>query len=493
LQKAHDLDVLEAYASSAKGPVEERLLLALLREGVALEEPGPDKVLARMLNASEKPRATGWSFFYFGAARTCEPAKRDPAHDLLCAVSSDKDARIRWRLHMFRRLLPQDPLAARTWLRDTVRLWAQDRLNPNFADELPGAVAELPEDVAESLAELLPEVRGPQRQRLLQAALARCLYAKDPSRSEAWLAACTARGPADPAERLEEYAVLGFVAGQLRRVDPARARNVRDEAMRSLETRLPEATADPQIRYLHLCDCLRMLQAGAPEEAIPSLCALREPPDKPGRRSYTLPAPSVSPFIIANMPRSEHLLAIALARAIQRARPLVLDTLNRELPPGGFSLALALLAREDATSALPQRLAWAQQAADVATQVAPQPLQCLLRAEAAKTLAFLGARRKAREFANLISGMVLSHGHPGETVVCHAYASSLARCVQVAIALEDWTTACTWLWEGRCLGMHGYYVLLGEVLEAMPAAQPIAWDRLGEIESEAARLYPGTY
>jgi hypothetical protein len=216
---------------------------------------------------------------------------------------------------------------------------------------------------------------------------------------------------------------------------------------------------------------------------------MQEPPTEPGVRIVLPPFPSVSPFRVAGLGEHQELLASALVRALSRHRALVMEILAGPLPAGARALALSQLARMTTGVALPQRLAWCQQAAAAALEIETLPLRHLLLAEAARATHAAGAGPRALELARQTVSAMEPHFAQGDTMVVHAYASALGRCVGVAIRREAWTVAWDWLWLGRALGMHGFYVMLGEVAEAMQAVAPVPIERLEAAEAAGRNFY----
>lgn len=493
LQAAANRDLLEAYVNTAGEALGDRLWFSLLCAGVPPEgQAGSTKRLDSLLRRSEKPRATGWSFFYYGLANTCPLERLDWCEQLLRDVGVPTTSVVRWRLAMLKRLMVENRSEAGDWLRTTVNLWAEPKPNRNFVDELPGAIAGLPADLLAHVEAALPGIASRSQRRLLRAALARAMWTRDPARSAAWFDLACDEPPdaVDTAdvEEVEEYVVLAFIAGQVRAVDAVRADALWKGALDRLQARLSPGLRPADAGYTHFCWMLRALHWGAPDLAISELAGLREPPPSHGARYVMFPFPSVSPFRVANLSESESLLGRAMVRASARHRQLVLDVLAQPLPPGGRSFALSQLAAEGAFP-LAQRLAFGEQAVAAAEDVTTHPLRSLLVAEAAHSTAMAGAMTRALETARQAATMIEPQMAQGDTMISHAYASAFGRCIAVAIRCEAWETAWTWLEQGSALGMHGFHVMLAELPEATQSVAPISIDRFIEAESAGRNVY----
>jgi hypothetical protein len=201
------------------------------------------------------------------------------------------------------------------------------------------------------------------------------------------------------------------------------------------------------------------------------------------------PFPSVSPFRVAGLSEHEFLIGRALVRALPKHRQLVSDAMSKPLPAGARAFACSQLAHSSNGIVLPQRLAWCQQAIGAAEEVENRPLRYLLIAEAARASAAAGARKRALETAQQTVNAMQPHLAQGDTMISHSYASALGRCIAVAIRCEAWDMAWEWLWQGRALGMHGFYVMIGEVPEAMQAVAPVPIERFERAEAFGRNFY----
>lgn len=493
MQAVDDPDLLDACLHQPPVGLGQRLWFAVVRAGLVRWYPEASHVLESALQGMEKPRPTGWSFFFHDAARRCPLDQATQIEGFLANVGVGQVLIQRWRLALLRRMIAAGDSQAGAWWKETLRRWSVAKGNQHFIDELPAAIADLPVSWLPEVEIAATHLPSAKQRALLFAALAARHQSGDHAKALA-LFDTARRQPADPADQAEirDDVVLAFLAGQMSACDPSQAETWWREAREALAARFqvdPAAAPVHPAHYGHACEQLRALERGAPHLALPALAGLRAPPPEPGARLILKPFPSVSAFRVGNLAEHEFLFGSALARAFSTHRPLVQQILAGELAPGARAFGLSQLARAAHGTAPPQRLAWCQQAAAAAQAIVSPPLRSLLLAECTLALAEAGARKKAIDDATVVAGRLLGLGPSGDTIVAHTYAGALGRCIHTAMLTENWTHAWDWLWEGRRLGMHAFHVLLGEVVTAMPAAHEVPFAKLEAAEGAGRNVF----
>jgi hypothetical protein len=381
--------------------------------------------------------------------------ERASAESLMTGVQLRPSARVHWQIGVLEKLADREDPSARQWAEETVRMWGEISDDRQILFELPSLLSRLPSDLTSDLALAIDSLQSADHAFLLQAAMAPIRALSEESAGAD--AALIPTIPQREKEVLSDHHLLAYLAGQLWSVRRAQGEQLWMKAL----LRFRDATFSWKSRDSEYWSLIETFMHGSRSGLLPHLLALNETlaPDSDGLL-WSFPMPGQSEYQAAQMSKPRHLLAIALAQALVDGEQYVEEHTRDLMPLSIRSLALSIAAGAARDRDVELRLSWCEEALRAAEGSKPDPLRCLLLADAATAFERLGLRERSRGLAKEIVAHVSDYR--GKVTFYRAqdagYAHALGRCLPILAAPHP-STATDAIEAASALGREGVLTL----------------------------------